>query len=372
MVSVLLAFLSSGGSRMLASWMIDAKEVQVIHYASEYLRITGIGFLFLGMSSILSSILTSSGDTRSPFFQQLAVTLLNILLNYLLIFGNLGFPAMGVAGAAWASVISIAAGNGILILIMIRKKLVPDWIKIVFPDRQTLKKLIINGLPMVGDMFIWQTAMITYLKLIGLGGVSDLAVYGIVGTFFSMLFLSVSGFVMGTGTICSQNIGAGWFKAAYLNAIKAWKTALWVSVTASMVLISISWLVPSWFKLNGSAWASCFVCLVILGIRQVFATTNGIMAYVIRSGSDSLPVMMITLSAFIFAGLPLALLAGPVFQTGIVGIFIALSIEEAVKAILFVIRFRSRKWLVRSIGRPELVKPGFFEQTGKRFLQRSV
>ncbi|OHD15704.1 MAG: hypothetical protein A2086_16575 [Spirochaetes bacterium GWD1_27_9] len=343
LISSILALVMFFGSDLASSIMIADKEV--IKHSSAYLKIISIAFVFAGFNMGLSISFTASGNTKSNFYQQILSTVLNIILNYLLIFGKFGFPKLGVAGAAIASVISIGIGTIFLIFLLIKDNKNPVFKDIIIPEAKYIKEIVILGLPILVDMFFWQFAMMIYLKLIGMGGASDIAIYGVIGMFFSILFITVSGFVAGTGILVGQLIGATLYEEAFKFAKKSLFYSIIFSFVVGGILISLSFLIPSYFKLEGSAYFACTVCLIILGLRQAFATTNGVVSSIIKAGKDAYTSVFITISAFVCVGLPATILAGPVFKTGIIGIFIAISLEEATKAIFFYLRLNSKKWI---------------------------
>jgi len=345
-VSVIFALILFFKSDFLTKLMIDNETI--IYHSKTYLKIISLAFVLNGFNMALSIGFTSSGSTKYPFYVQIITTVLNLILNYLLIYGNFGFPKMTVAGAAWASVISTLIGTIVLIIFAIKNNKMPSLKNIISPYIDDIKEMLKVGLPILADMLSWQMASMVYLSFIGRGKnpTEDMAVYGVIGLFISILFIFISGFVSGTGIVVGQLIGAGLKDKSFEFAKKSHKYSVIISFIPSLIIIISSFVIPHFFKLEGYSYSACVICLIILAFRQGFATTNGVLASTIRSGKDSMSCFIITLSSFLLIGLPLTFLAGPVFKFGVVIIFSGMTIEEIVKAVIFYIRFRSKKWIL--------------------------
>jgi len=326
--------------------MISDKNV--ILYINEYLGIMSLTFFATCINLGLSTAFISSGDTKTPFYQQLITTILNVVLNYLLIFGKLGFPVLRVKGAAIASFIATGVGTLLLIGIGIKKKRIPELRNIIFFKLESLKEIIKLSLPILFDMFLWQFAGMVYMKIIGNIGKDSVAIYGVVGTFMPILYLAISGFVQGTSINVSQLIGASLPKKAYIFTKKALFYSIIFGLFPSILLIIISPFIPSYFKIEKEYFYACIISIIIVGLRQSFVTSTAIFASVIRAGKDTLFIPIISFSGFLFVGLPLTLLTTYILKSGIVGIFIALSFEEIVKTIMFYYRYKTKKWLFKS------------------------
>lgn len=346
-VSIIMSVIIFFFSLDMAEIMIDDNSF-VTGITSEYLKIIAFTFIFTSINIALSVFFTSSGDTKSPFYQQIITTVINVIGNYLLIFGTFGFPRMYASGAALSSFLATFIGTLSLIFILVKKKLFPDIKYILLPAFRYVKDMIKIGLPILLDMFVWQGAALVYLFVIGKAGTEAVAVYGIIGIFMSILFLGISGFVTGTGINIGQLIGAKLPLNAYNFAKKSLMYSILISIIPSLVVAGVSPFIPYWFKLTGDAYSATVICLLILSARQLFVSATGVLASTIRAGKDTTRVFMITLTSFIFIGLPLVVLFGMILKWGIVWIFIGMTIEEVVKSLFFYFRYKEKIWVFKS------------------------
>lgn len=322
-----------------------SKDSEVNILAQTYFSIFAIGFIFIGINTGLTVTFITSSDTVSPLIQQIITTVLNITLNYLLIFGNFGFPALGIKGAAIASVISLATGSAVLILLGIIKDNRTQLLLSYFTKISNFKEIARIGLPILFDMFVWQFAMIVYLKIIGFAGTNALAVYSIIGVFFTILYIAISGFQTGSSIITGQHIGKKDYEQAFDFANRALLLTILITLIPCIIIASLSPFIPGWFHLMDEANTDAIICLLILAGRQVFVTANGMICSIIRAGKDTKYIMYVTIIGFIGIGLPLTLLTGVVLKLGIIFIFLSLSIEEVVKSFILFYRFKKKKWL---------------------------
>lgn len=324
------------------------KDKNIIDYIIQYLEIMAFTFFVVCINTAFSISFIASGDTKSPFYQQLVTTILNIILNYLLIFGKLGFPELKIKGAAIASLISTLIGTVLLIIIGLNRNIIPSFKEIFLLKQKYFKEIITLSLPILFDMFLWQFAGMVYMKIIGNTGKSSVAIYGIASTFIPILYLAISGFVQGTSINISQLIGAGLPKKAYIFTKKSIFYSVIFGLIPSIILIILSPIIPYYFKLTNKDFFACVISLIIVGLRQPFVTITALLSTIIRSGKDTLFIPIISFSGFLFFGLPFTLFSIYLFKTGIVGIFISISLEEIAKAMMFYQRYRTKKWLFKS------------------------
>jgi len=102
--------------------IVAGAEPDTLAYATEYFRIIAISFLFTGLSTTICAAQRGIGDTRVTLMVNLPANIVKIIFNFLLIGGNLGFPAMGVTGAGWATVVAAFVSFLLAVLSLMKKK----------------------------------------------------------------------------------------------------------------------------------------------------------------------------------------------------------------------------------------------------------
>ncbi len=183
-----------------------------LSYARSYMWIMLWGLLPFAVSNCYASVLKDTGETFIPMVASVISIAVNLVLNYLLIFGSFGFPKMGVAGAALATVIARYIEMGYLILESVRhKKKFPFMdgalrsLKVPLP---LVKRIVITGTPLMLNESLWSMGISMITACYATRGLAAVAASNINGTafnLFSMLLMSMGGAV---AIICGQQLGA--------------------------------------------------------------------------------------------------------------------------------------------------------------------
>ncbi len=200
-----------------------------LNFALEYLKIMLIGLLPFTVSQIFSSTLKELGETKLPMIASVSAILVNLVFNYFLIFGTFGFPKLGVAGAAIATVMSRFVETIIVIVAVIVKRNEFEFIKGAFKSlyvpRGLTKDIFTKGMPLLVNEFLWSAGMAVLLQCYSVRGLDVVAAINISNTInnlFNVVFISMGNAV---GIIVGQHLGA--------NNIKEAKTSVWRLIALS-------------------------------------------------------------------------------------------------------------------------------------------
>ncbi len=182
-------------------------------YAVEYLHIMTIGFFPFSIAQAYSGTLRESSETVLPMKAGVVAVFVNLGLNYLLIFGNLGFPQWGSRGAAIATVIARFIECFIILWVVHHKKtafpyFVGAYRTLKIPTT-LVKSIIIRGMPLLLNEFLWSFAMATLMgcySVRGLSVVAGLNIASTVANLFNVVYLSMGNAV---GILVGQHLGAG-------------------------------------------------------------------------------------------------------------------------------------------------------------------
>ncbi|MBQ0060094.1 MAG: MATE family efflux transporter, partial [Lachnospiraceae bacterium] len=187
-------------------------------YGVEYLRIMLIGLVPFAAGQIYATTMRETDETRIPMVAGAAAVLTNLVLNYILIFGHLGAPRMGVAGAAWATVISRFVEFGILMVYATVAHAKLPYFKGIYRTLMVpadlFKAITIKSIPLLFNELLWSVGMTVLAQCYSTRGLDAVAAYNICSTvsnFFSMMTFS-----MGTtiAIMVGQELGAGRFEQA--------------------------------------------------------------------------------------------------------------------------------------------------------------
>lgn len=214
--------------------LLGAKE-DTLPFIHQYMDIWFLGAVFLITPMIGNAVLRAAGDTRTPSMLMACSGLLNAVLDPILIFGWGPIPAMGVAGASLASLISWIAGfTAILYLLMVRRKLVDTGHQ---PFREFLiisRKILQIGLPAAGANMLTPLAMAILTALMASYGAEAVAAFGVGARLESIACLVVLALSMTLPPLVSQNYGACAYhriRQAYVSSVKfilLWQLAVYL------------------------------------------------------------------------------------------------------------------------------------------------
>ncbi|WP_123042485.1 MATE family efflux transporter [Cohnella candidum] len=324
-----------------------------IGIAGRYLKIIG-GFIWIeALSYAVSSIIRAGGNTKSVMFVTLGVNVIHITGNYLLIFGNFGFPEWGVTGAAVSTVVSRLLGIVVLFAILYRR--IPSRIRIkdyVTWNGSYVKKILSVGLPAAGEHLSWQSQYLMIISFVNVIGVTALSTHVYVmnvSNYYMALAMAIGA---GTEIIVGQMVGAGEMEAAYRRLMKSVKVTFFLTLaivgTASIFRHEIIGL----FTENPdiiAVGASIFLLSIVIEPGRTF---NIVIINSLRAAGDArFPVLMGVISMW-GVSVPLAYYLGVHSGIGLIGVWIAFAVDEWLRGVLMLLRWRSRAWEKKALVKP--------------------
>ena len=167
-----------------------AMAAEALAYGKEYLMVMLFGLLPFALSTSYASTLREAGETKIPMIGGIVAVFVNLILNYVLIFGHFGAPAMGVRGAAWATVISRFAELGfIAVWTHTHGKLHPfirGAYRSIYIPGNLLLRIILKGSPLLVNEFLWSTGTATLNQCYSTCGLDVVPAINIASTMFNL------------------------------------------------------------------------------------------------------------------------------------------------------------------------------------------
>ena len=320
------------------------EEEQVIAEGSTYLGIISWTFIPLGICSILGTALRCRDKSTWPLYIGIFSALLNTGLNYCLIFGNFGAPRLGIAGAAYASVISQAAGALISFWCFYR---LYGRIRISLSlGKAGYSQYFMMLLPIVLNEFFWSVGQSVYTYVYGHMGTNELAGMSLTGAVQGLTMGALSGLSQAAGILIGKRLGSREYDAAYEDSKKLCGLGAAGSLVFTLLLIMIRNPYVQLFNVSGDVRGIGADIMAAFAILMPVKVQNMILGGgIIRSGGKTKYVMMIDMMGTWLIGVPLALLTGLYFKIPVIWVYFVLSQEELVRLIISVFMFRSRKWM---------------------------
>ena len=319
---------------------------------AQYLQIVSLTFLPSAVSALLSPLLHCMDAAALPMYAGICAALVNTLLNYVLIFGRLGMPALGVQGAAIASVISQLVDCLLIIALL-------AWYLKRHPGRwqprpafrmsrvaavQYLAILV----PNVMCEFLWGLGENVYAAIYGHIGTAACAAMTLTTPVQILVVSALSGISQATSVIVGKTLGSGRSEQAYREARTLLGYGLAGSLALSVLLLLLKGLYVEIYQVESSVKLLAQQLLVVFAVLAPVKVQNMILGNgVIRSGGRTKYVMWIDLIGTWGFGVPLGLLAAFVLKWEIPYVYFLLSLEECVRLGLSLALFRRRSWMNR-------------------------
>lgn len=323
-------------------------------YGERYLKIMLIGLLPFTMEQCYSSTLRETGETVVPMYASIAAVFVNLILNYLLIFGKLGFPVLGVEGAAYATVISRFVQMAIVMVWthrhLERNPYMEGAYKSLKIPLNLTKKIMLLGMPLLLNETLWAAGVAAQTQCYSVRGLSVVAGLNINSTIcnvFNIIFIALGDAV---AIIVGQLLGAGKLKEAKSTAYKIIFFSVCCCVVTGGVLAATAHLFPMIYNTteevkNTAAWFIRITALVMPLQGFLHATY-----FTIRSGGKTVITFLFD-SAFLWVvAVPVSYLLS--YHTGlsILAVFLCCQLLDCIKALAGWLIMRSGIWMQNIVG----------------------
>ena len=201
---------------LFPQWVIRAftQEAGVIREGAAYVRIVGFTYLFFAVSQVMIAAMRSVETAKIGLYISCMALVVNVGLNWVLIFGHFGFPAMGVRGAAVATLVSrvLEMGVSVTYVFAVDKKLRFGLGDLLATDRQLFRDFIRYGLPIIGGQVVWAVNNLANTKILGYYSAGVIAAASITGMLHNLIYVWMNGLSSAVGIITGKTVGAGQYE----------------------------------------------------------------------------------------------------------------------------------------------------------------
>lgn len=201
---------------LFPQWVIRAftQEPGVIQEGAAYVQIVGFTYLFFPISQVMIAAMRSVETAKVGLYISCMALVVNVCLNYVFIFGCLGFPAMGVRGAALATLVSriMEMCVGIGYVFFVDRKLRLSVRDLLHTDRQLLRDFVRYGLPVIGGQVVWSVNSLANTKILGCYSAGVIAAASITGMLHNLIYVWMNGLSSAVGIITGKTVGAGQYE----------------------------------------------------------------------------------------------------------------------------------------------------------------
>ena len=187
------------------------QDASVIEMGTPYVRVVGMSYLFFCISQVMVASMRAVETAKIGLYVSFMTLGVNVILNYVLIFGKLGLPALGVTGAAIATLISRILEAVVMVVYVrgIDKKLKLRFTDLMKSDRRIVHDFIKYGLPLMGGQIVWSVNMLAQTWIFGRFDGSVMTATSITGQLHNMMYIAMNGLSSAVGIITGKTVGAG-------------------------------------------------------------------------------------------------------------------------------------------------------------------
>ena len=325
-----------------------ADDPAVLAPGRDYLIRVARTYLPMGAASILSVMIRCMDRAVWPLATGFASAAVNTGLNYVLIFGRFGFPAMGISGAAVASVISQMV-NFLLILVMFY------WVRVrkrggfhfsVSLGAAGWRQFFLMLLPVLVNEFFWSIGQNVNTYIYGHIGTAELAAMSMTGPVQGLFIGALSGVSQAAGILIGKRLGAQEYEEAYQESKKLMGYGLAGSLVLSVLLICLRGPYVILYKVEPEVRAAASLLLLVFAVLAPVKVANMILGGgIVRSGGKTGYILAIEMCGTWLVGAPLGLITAFVFHLPVHWVYFILSQEELFRLLLIGAVFRSKKWM---------------------------
>jgi MATE family multidrug resistance protein len=337
-------------------------DIQILEIV--YFQILCLGAFPAIASSGFSGFFSGRGKTWPLMWVHIFATLVNILLDYLLIFGNAGFPEMGIKGAAIATVVAGCVPFFIFLFLMTRPVFCEKYctLKGLKVDKPLFKRLIRYGFPNGIQFFIDMAGFTTFLMIVGKLGRDSLAATNITFNINNLAFMPMIGFGIAVSIMVGQYLGEDKPALAQKSAYSGFHITIFYMTGMAILYLTYPQIFIKPFMANANADQMVAIREIVrtlirfVAIYSIFDTFNIIFAAAIKGAGDTRFVMrMLSVLSIVVLIIP-SYLALIVWQQNIYIGWLIVTIYITVLGLSFFLRFLGGKW--KSMRVIEITTPG--------------
>jgi putative MATE family efflux protein len=326
--------------------VLMSAEPKVVDLGAGYLQIVGGFLVFRLVILACSGVLRGAGDTKTPMKVTLIINCVNILFNWLLIFGVGPFPKLGVSGVAWATSIAYTLGTCLLLTKLFAGKcILPIHMHhLARVHIESLQRIFRISIPAAIDAFLTQMGFLFFTKIVAILGTVSLAAHQIAVRIESISFMPGFALAVSTATLVGQSLGAKNVDLALLSMKRSCYFALGLMGFFALIFLVFPGQMAMVFKPESGVLSRAVTCVMIAAIEQPALAVYMVYAGGLRGAGDTISPMVITIAGTLCLHVPMAYLFGITLGWGLAGVWLGAAIDWICRAIAIYILYKRGRW----------------------------
>ncbi len=347
-LSVLFALLVTAIGLPLADDFLRlmGAEPEVVAVGQTYLVIILAGSLFAFPMSVANGVMRGAGDTRMPMWTTLAMNIWNVGVSLVLVFGWMGFPALGLAGAGWGTTSAGAVGGILSILVLLRgfTGLQLRWSDLRVWDPVLIRRILRLALPSAGEAAVGQSGHLIFTRMVASLGTVALAAHQIALRVESLSYMPAWGLAVAATTIVGQSLGANRPDIAEQATRRTLTYSLVFNSLLSLLFVTAAGPIVALFGGTPQVLALAGVALAISAAEMPTLGAQMILAGAFRGAGDTRTPMWVTFIGVLIFRLSLVYFLAIYLEMGLAGVWWGTAADWAGRALMLWIFFRRGTW----------------------------
>ena len=348
-ISVICAIVGTATAEWMVEFMANGgMSEEIMRQGTIYLQIQMIGFPAGSLAFCITAALRGTGNSKPGMVYNVIANLVNIALNWVLIGGNLGFPALGVAGASIATVIGQLVGTVLAFCCACSGKF---YLKLRFTrknifqfDRDIISSLVTVGLPAMLEQLIMRAGVIIFTRMIaGLGSV-DYSTHQVCLNIQSMSFMLGQAFAVSATSLVGQSLGRRRLDMAQHYSRCNRRLGMLVACILGILMIILRKYLVMLYSTDAAVIDRGSKILFFVAFLQPVQSSQFIIGGVLRGAGDTKAVAIYMLATVLIICTVLCYILVNIFQLGIIGAWIAQCTDQCTRTLLFNIRYNKGYW----------------------------
>ena len=324
-------------------------DMALVDEGSTFVRLMAASFVPAAAVIAASGALRATGQMRLLLYASLTAVTINVILDWILIFGHFGVPKLGLAGAGVATLTARLIEAGLVLGAVARAI---GWRRPGARPRPAVRRQIwATAIPLVANELAWILSENTYAAVYGHMGTSALVAMTMTYPLQNLVFGLFTGIAAAATPLIGSSLGHGQHSVAQADALRLLRLTLIASVVMAGLVAAGSRAYARLYPVSADVAPQAVACLLVFGALLLVKTQNKVLYDgVLTTGGDTRYFLVTGTLATWLLGVPLAFVAAFVLHWPIWLVYLTLSVEEMVRFVIGLRRIMSRRWMRLRVG----------------------
>lgn len=344
--SAIAAILGYIFAEPLIRFLGTSDDAQAFAGAISYFRIQMIGLVGLALTSTITATLRGVGSSKTAMMYNMVANVVNVIFNYILIYGNFGAPRMEVAGASLATIIGQFVAMILAFISLFSGKFylrlrIGDSFK---PDLGEIRRIAKIGIPAMGEQLIMRAGMILFVKTVSSLGTMAFATHQVCMNIQALSFMTGQAFGTSATSLVGQSLGKKRSDMAQAYSLRTRRISMVVALLLTVIFFFFGEFIVSLYNNDPEIVATGGKILMFVAFIQPFQSSQFVLSGALRGAGDTKAVARVIFITTLLIRPFLAMFLINVIGFGLEGAWIALVTDQLMRTFLIWKRYNSGKW----------------------------